>query len=235
MNIEKGQVYAWEDEDGIAHVGEVAWQGPDIAAVDVPGDGRKYVSKEKLRKQLVPVVVTGSSSFAEIVDQRARGTFVEQSYKKEKLSVSPPLQTENLSRLARRDHKGTLTDPNGAVYSPRKGDQGEITKQKAGKPEWGRILQHLPNALLAMIAVRKYGNDKYAAIAEKAGVPFDSESWRKNTAQDYLESAQRHMTALFTGERENEEDGGCHHAAQAAIDLCFFFEIEHAAKKEGAK
>lgn len=106
----------------------------------------------------------------------------------------------------------------------------EITKQKAGKPVWSRIMAHIPNALLAMIDVRRFGNEKYEKIARDAGVPFDPESWRKNPAADYLDSAQRHLAALMRGERINAEDGGVHHAAQAMIDLAFFFEIEHAQK-----
>ncbi len=102
----------------------------------------------------------------------------------------------------------------------------EITKQKAGKPDWTLLLGPLRNALVAMVRVREFGNRKYSAIAATAGVPFDSESWRDNTAQDYLASAARHLVAACAGERVNEADGGCEHIAQAMIDLGFAYEIE---------
>lgn len=101
----------------------------------------------------------------------------------------------------------------------------EITKQKAGKPEWSLIMRHIPLALLAMIDVRRFGCEKYSAIAKAAGVEFDPEAWRKNSEQDYLDSAQRHVAALMRGEWTNTEDGGVLHAAQAMIDLAFMLEI----------
>src|SRR5678815_6095428 len=107
----------------------------------------------------------------------------------------------------------------------------EITKQKAGKPQWRHVLRHLPNALEAMVRVREYGNAKYARIAVEAGVPFDPESWRTNPPDDYLDSAARHLVAVMRGERVNHEDGGVNHMAQAMIDLAFAFEIEHAQRQ----
>lgn len=102
----------------------------------------------------------------------------------------------------------------------------EITKQKAGKPDWMLLIGPLRNALEAMVRVREYGNGKYSKIAADAGVPFDSESWRDNDVGTYLASAQRHMVAAMSGERVNEQDGGCEHMAQAMIDLGFALEIE---------
>lgn len=102
----------------------------------------------------------------------------------------------------------------------------QVTKQDAGKPDWTLVVGPLRRALEAMVRVRMYGNHKYRHIAEAAGVPFDPESWRKNDARRYLASAQRHLAAAIDGERVNHEDGGCNHLAQAAIDLCFAFEVE---------
>lgn len=102
----------------------------------------------------------------------------------------------------------------------------EITKQKAGKPDWTLLLGPLHNALTAMVRVREYGNVKYRRIAEEHGVPFDPESWRDNPANDYIASAARHLMAVCAGERVNEQDGGLEHMAQAMIDLGFALEIE---------
>lgn len=102
----------------------------------------------------------------------------------------------------------------------------QVTKQDRGKPDWTLIIGPLRRALEAMIRVREFGNEKYSAIAKAAGVPFDPESWRRNTSRRYLASAQRHLAAAIAGERVNHEDGGCNHLAQAAIDLCFAFEVE---------
>lgn len=105
-------------------------------------------------------------------------------------------------------------------------ESNQVTKQDRGKPDWTLIIGPLRRALEAMIRVREFGNEKYSAIAKAAGVPFDPESWRKNTSRRYLASAQRHLAAAIDGERVNYEDGGCNHLAQAAIDLCFAFEVE---------
>lgn len=108
----------------------------------------------------------------------------------------------------------------------------EVTKQKAGKLQWDTIFRHVQGALAAMVRVREYGNEKYSRIAAEHGVPLDPESWRQNPPGDYYASAARHLMALMRGERINHEDGGCHHAAQAMIDLAFAYEIENAAKPE---
>ncbi|HEY5989748.1 MAG TPA: dATP/dGTP diphosphohydrolase domain-containing protein, partial [Streptosporangiaceae bacterium] len=109
-------------------------------------------------------------------------------------------------------------------------NKDQVTKQDKGKPDWTLIIGPLRRALEAMIRVREFGNEKYSAIAKAAGVPFDPESWRKNTSRRYLASAQRHLAAAIAGERVNHEDGGCNHLAQAAIDLCFAFEVEDQAE-----
>lgn len=110
------------------------------------------------------------------------------------------------------------------LNKPVSADQG--TKQDIGKPRWSQLLTHMPRALAECIKVREYGVEKYGKIAKAAGAPFDPEGWKKNDPQRYLESAQRHMMALFAGERVNEEDGGVNHAAQAVIDLLFMLELE---------
>jgi hypothetical protein len=107
----------------------------------------------------------------------------------------------------------------------------EVYKQQAGKPQWLTILRHLPHALEAMVRVREYGNAKYSAIADRAGVPFDPEGWRRNTSDAYLNSAARHFVAVCRGERINREDGNLEHIAQAMIDLAFAYEIEWAAAR----
>jgi hypothetical protein len=102
----------------------------------------------------------------------------------------------------------------------------QVTKQDAGKPRWSQLLAHMPLALAECVKVREYGVEKYRAIAEKAGASFDPEGWKTNTPDRYLESAQRHIIALYRGERENPEDGNVQHAAQAIVDLLFFLELE---------
>lgn len=108
----------------------------------------------------------------------------------------------------------------------------QVTKQDAGKPDWTLIFGHIQNALLACVRVREFGNKKYRAIAEKAGVPFDPESWRTNAPERYIKSAARHLLAVIAGERINHEDGEVEHIAQAMIDLAFAYEVELARRNQ---
>lgn len=101
-------------------------------------------------------------------------------------------------------------------------DADQSCKQDDGKTRWGLLLAHMPKALEKCVEVRAYGESKYGT----------SESWKTVEPDRYLEAAQRHVMALFAGERVNVKDGNCHHAAQAIVDLLFFLENELRRERE---
>lgn len=92
-------------------------------------------------------------------------------------------------------------------------------KQDSGKPRWSLLLGSCRRALLEVVKVREYGNQKYA----DSGSP---DSWRRVDPARYLDAAARHLVAVMNGERANPDDGGVNHLAQAVIDLLFVLEIE---------
>ncbi len=87
----------------------------------------------------------------------------------------------------------------------------ELKKKQPTKLQW----HLLPwDCLEEIVKVLEKGNEKYTP-----------DSWKKNNKIDYLDAALRHIKAILSGEKTDEE--GLSHAACAAASLLFVIWFEN--------
>lgn len=87
-----------------------------------------------------------------------------------------------------------------------------------GKPKWGLVEW---SSLVPLVEVLMFGAEKYAP-----------NNWKKGLDRtEILESAQRHLIALFNGE-ETDEESKLSHAGHVMCNMMFYIFFTNKLKKE---
>lgn len=92
-------------------------------------------------------------------------------------------------------------------------EQGQKFKADAGKLKARLLFEGMPRALLAVIAVLSYGEQKYEA-----------HSWKKVLKDRYEDAKFRHILDELAGFGEKDKESGLLHEAHAACNVLFTLE-----------